>query len=153
MRVGMEKLCSEAGYVLGRDSLDPRWNIYCLTIFFSDGCSVTQGKHGKGCSWRSEESQWRLYLWREMGDSSDGEAAGLCCLALTVSNCCWHSRGLFWPRPALGTAVKLRLLEFSPFTIPSVTWLQKSIKKKKKEAGNVSKYWSQGLYVKLWGGD
>lgn len=150
----MEKLCSEAGCVLGRDSLDPRWNIYCLTIFFSGGCSVTQGKHGKGCSWRSGESQWRLYLWREMGDSSDGEAAGLCCLALTVSNCCWHGKGLFWPRPALGTAVKLRLLEFSPFTIHSVTWLQKSIKKKKKkEAGNVSKYWSQGLYVKLWGGD
>lgn len=96
-------------------------------FFFSDGYSVTQGKHGKGCSWRSEKSQWRLYLWREMGDGSDWEAAGLCCLALTVSNCCWHSGGLFWPRPALGTAEKLRLLEFSPFTIHSATWLQKSI--------------------------
>lgn len=57
-----------------------------------------------------------------------------CCAAWcsTVSNCCWHGRGLFWPRPALGTAEKLTLLEFSLFTIHSATWLQKRIKKKKK---------------------
>lgn len=151
----MEKLCSEAGYVLDRDFLDPRQHIYLFIIFFSDGYFVTQGKHGKGCSWRwSEKSLRRLYLLREVGDGSDWEAAECCdAWCLTVSNCCWHSRGLFWPRPALGTAEKLTLLEFSPFTIHSATWLQKSIKKKKKKAGNVSKYWSQGLCVKLWGGD
>lgn len=70
---------------------------------------------------------------KAMGDSSNWEAAE-CCAAwcLTVSNCCWHGRGLFWPRPALGTAEKLTLLEFSLFTIHSATWLQKRIKKKRR---------------------
>lgn len=126
------KAFSKAGYVLDRDSLNPRCNIYLLIIFFSDGCSVTQGKHGKGCSWRSEKSQWRLYLWREMGDGSDWEAAGLCCLALTVSNCCWHSGGLFWPRLALGTAEKLRLLEFSPLRFTQQLGFKRVFKKKKR---------------------
>lgn len=125
------KAFSKAGYVLDRDSLNPRCNIYLLIIFFSDGCSVTQGKHGKGCSWRSEKSQWRLYLWREMGDGLDWEAAGLCCLALTVSNCCWHSGGLFWPRLALGTAEKLRLLEFSPLRFTQQLGFKRVFKKKK----------------------
>jgi len=75
----MEKLCSNAGYALDRDFLDPRQDIYLLTIFTSHGYFVTQAKHGKGCSWRrSGKSLRRLYLLREMGDGSDWEDAECC---------------------------------------------------------------------------
>lgn len=43
----MEKFWSEAGDVLGKDFLDPRQNIYLLTICFLFLYFVTQGAHGK----------------------------------------------------------------------------------------------------------
>lgn len=49
---------------------------------------------------------------------------------LTVSNCCWHSGGLFWPRPVLGTA-EANALGILPLRFTQQLGFRRILKKKK----------------------